>query len=906
MVPQGNALVAPPHLSGQSGQLSSGTILKGGRYRLLQPFYSSGYAQPPGNEPPLMVASDTELPTGRVLIQEVLLNAIRPEDGENARRAIAQRLLQLRSYAALPRLVDHFSEQWRHFLVFEFPSGDLLADRLQRARGPLPEEQAIRLGLQMLDALEVFEREVPPFIHGNLSPETIILRPSGQIVIIGCSAQLLLYPDGVVDHPPAGGIRGYGAPEQFRGQATTRSDIFALCAILHHAVTGVAANLRANAQHPPARHLNPDVSLELEEILSQGLRPSAMQRYQKAADVRNALERLATGQATHVPEELRDDAARTRGPALVRDSRGRLILPRQRRVQNPLFLFGVVLCLIVLIGGAVLFATSPRPTVSNTAPTPNTMVQLMQQQNIGLSGGEFAFDTQRTDESYKQQGSEFLVSGDLTDAYSAFKNASSVDPTDAEAAIFAEDLNISLNRSPFVTVVVATAFDPNADPSNIDAARSELQGVYLAQHHINSAHLLPDGVKLRVVLLNSGVNTNGATTAVNALLQEMKNGNVQHFVGIIGWPELAQTQQALAVLRSSGLPFITPTASDDSLTSPQASIFRMVPLDSEQAQGLADIAIKQMGATSVVVLSDPRDPVSSAMADNFASRVQDDQTTVHLSERSSSYTSNANTNFTTIAQEAVTRDHADLIYLSTGQQGGDLDAINLAKAVVSASQAEGVLAPRILVDSRAYTPALLGLGSSQEVPAIHADLTSSLLTSAIYSDLYVETLANVQEWTSLNLPPTVSDFFSNQFSSQYDTTLSPDELPGPNATVILSYDALDMLALASSPNIQKINGNGKMTYPTFTQVRYNVLAYTPSHPFIGVSGAISYDLLGNVNGDSPQADTGPTRAIGVMGFVAYVSTPGDGQLASPVVKYVGGDLDPSCNQRSTICTITPA
>jgi hypothetical protein len=262
------------------------------------------------------------------------------------------------------------------------------------------------------------------------------------------------------------------------------------------------------------------------------------------------------------------------------------------------------------------------------------------------------------------------------------------------------------------------------------------------------------------------------------------------------------------------------------------------------------------------------------------------------------------TNFTTIAQEAVTRDHADLIYLSTGQQGGDLDAINLAKAVVSVSQAEGVPAPRILVDSRAYTPALLGLGSSQEVPAIHADLTLPLLTSAIYSDLYVETLANVQEWTSLNLPPTVPDFFSNLFSSQYDTPLSPDELPGPNATVILSYDALDMLALASSPNIQKISG--KITYPSFAQVRYNVLEYTPSHPFIGVSGAISYDLLGNVNGDTPQADSGPTRAIGVMGFVAFISTPGDGQLASPEVKYVGGDLDPLCNQNSTICTITPA
>ena len=161
----------------------------------------------------------------------------------------------------------------------------------------------------------------------------------------------------------------------------------------------------------------------------------------------------------------------------------------------------------------------------------------------------------------------YVISGDLADAYSAFKNAGSVDPADAEAAIYAEDLRISQTSSPFVTVIVGTAFDPNADPSDIDAARSELQGVYLAQHHINSANLLPDGVKLRVVVLNSGVNPAGATTAANAFLQEMRNGNTQHFVGIIGWPELAQTQLALAVLKPSGLPFISPTGGDDSLTS---------------------------------------------------------------------------------------------------------------------------------------------------------------------------------------------------------------------------------------------------------------------------------------------------------------------------------------------------
>jgi ABC-type branched-subunit amino acid transport system substrate-binding protein len=898
MIPPGGALVVAPGTAMQRGQPSIGTSLKGGRYRLVQAFYGTAPHQPPGNEPPLIIASDAELPNGRVLIQEVLLNAVRPEDSENARRMIAQRLLKLRSHPAMPRLVDHFSEQWRHFLVFELPSGDLLADRLQRVHGPMPEALAIRLGLQIIEALEVFEQQVPPFIHGDLSPASIILRPSGQVVIIGCSPHLLLYPSGIVDHPPAGGFSGYAAPEQARGQASPRSDIFALCAILHHAVTGVAPTPRSAALHPPARHLNPDVSLELEEVLSQGMRPSGIQRYQRAADLKSALERMVSGRVTHVPDELRDEGVRAAALVPARDARGRLVLPRQRRLQSPLFLFGILLSLIVLIGGTVLFETAPRTRATGPVATPNGMSQLVQQQDIGLSGGEFAFDTGRPDTGYKIQGSTYLASGDLAAARASFLQAVSVDPTDAEAAIFAEDLQISVQRSPFITVVVGTAFDPTGDPYDIAASRSELQGIYMAQKRINSAHLLPDGVKLRVEVLNSGLESTGATIAADALVAEIKAVNAQHLVGVIGWPEVTQTQLARSELKSTGLPLITPTASDDTMTNFGASLFRLVPLDSVQAQELADVAVKVMHVTSVVVVSDPKDALSSSMANSFTTRVLDDQTSP-INEYTAAYTSNISTDFTSIAQEAVSHDRANLIYFSTGKQGGDVDTINLAKAVISTSQADGVPPPRILVDSRAYTPALLGLGTSQDVDPISKVMyTGGIINSAIYSDLYVESLANVQEWSAMKLSSALSDAFDEQFSTLYDTNLSPDELTGPNATIILSYDALDMLVAASSSSVEKTGTH--VVYPTLTEIRDGILAFTPSHPFIGMSGAISYDLSGNVNGDIPNSDNGPGRAFAIMQLVPFAKPLSDGQLASAQVAYVAGGF---CGQETT-CTLS--
>jgi serine/threonine protein kinase len=913
MPAQGGALVVSPSNAMQRGQLSVGTPLvgtpligtpligtplKGGRYRLVQSFHGSSPHQPAGNEPPLMIASDAELPNGRVLIQEVLLNAVRPEDSENARRMIAQRLLRLRSHPAMPRLVDHFSEQWRHFLVFELPSGDLLADRLQRAHGPMPEAVAVRLGLQIVEALEVFEQQVPPFIHGDLSPASVVLRPSGQAVIIGCSPHLLLYPDGIVDHPPAGGVSGYSAPEQARGHATIRSDIFALCAILHHAVTGVAPTPRTAALHPPARHLNPDVSLDLEEVLSQGLRPSGTQRYQRAADLRSALERMVSGRVTHVPDELRGEEGRTAALVPARNARGRLILPRQRRLQSPLFLFGIMLCLIVLVGGMVLFATAPRSRATSPLATPNSMAQLVQQQDIGLSGGEFFFDTGRTDTSYKIQGSTYLASGELAKARASFLNAFNVDPTDAEAAIYAADLQISLDRSPFITVVVGTAFAPTGDPNDISASRSELQGIYMAQQRINSAHLLPYGVKVRVEVLNSGLASTGAATAAGAVVAALKGGNSQNVVGVIGWPEVAQTEYARSELKSSGLPLIAPTASDDSLTNGEALMFRLVPLDLVQAQEMADVAVKDMHATSIVVVADPKDTLSSSMAESFTTRVLDDQTSYPIPEYPATYTSNVSTNFMAIAQEAVSRYRVNLIYLSTGEQGGDLDSINLAKAVISVSQVDGVPPPRILVDSRAYTPALFGLGNSQDAASVTNVVdVKGVINPAIYSDLYVETLADVQEWSAMKLPYTVADVFDEQFSNLYHTNLSPDELSGPNATIILSYDALDMLMAASSSSLGKTGK--RVAYPTPTEVGADFLAFTPSHPFIGISGAISYDSFGDVNGDE-AADNGPGRSLAIMQFVPFAKPLSDGQMASAQVKYVAGGF---CGQKAT-CTIS--
>lgn len=863
--------------------LGPGTLLKGGRYRLLQRFYPVSTLEPQGNEPPLMIASDTEFPDLRVLVQELPLHGERPEEAERMRREIAERFQTTARAGGVAPLVDQFSEHRRHFLVFELPSGEPLLVRLQRRGGAMPETTAIGYALQVLDVLENFERERPPFIHGNLSPANIILRPSGQATLVGCSSILLMHPDGIVERGQAGGIPGYAGPEQVRGQASTRSDLFAVCAVLHHAVTGIPPAPRATAMHPPARHLNPQVSLELEELLSHGLRPAPNQRFESAHELRRALQPLATGRiATHVPEDLRLDVPQTATPAIVpvRDARGRLVLPKRRASQNPLVLIGAMVCLVVLLGVGVLFALSPGGprTAGQATPTPNTLAALFQSKGISLSGGEFIFDTQRGDNNEKQHASLALASNDVRTALAGFQSAVSEDQADAEAAIYAADLQIRLDKDPFVTVVAAVAFGSDAD---IALAREELQGVYLAQQRINEVNPLPGGLKVRVLILNSGPATDDASTAAAVLLQEFQNGNAQHLVGVVGWPESDQTRLAISTLAPSGLAVVSPTADADSLSGNPGNFFAIVPSLSQQSEALADALVTQLHAVHILVLGDSHDPTSNAIATHFLNRVnQNHQYAAQgVTATRASFTTGATTDFDATVQSAILAGD-DWIFLAGGAQ----DSIYLAQSVAKLNARYGT-ALRVLVGTQADTPALFGVSGDPTDPT--AALASS--DPSVLQWLDVAAFADKGEWTDASVDEAPPSFFDD-YAAQYGINGEPSGFGSAGATSILSYDAASVLLAAEDHAVKVADGTTEL--PTPTQVRQRLLQFTAGSPFMGIGGAIAF----TVTGSQPQ------KSLAILALQP-VQNPTQGQpVAQTTIAAVTGGHSSFCGGANARCT----
>jgi ABC-type branched-subunit amino acid transport system substrate-binding protein len=478
------------------------------------------------------------------------------------------------------------------------------------------------------------------------------------------------------------------------------------------------------------------------------------------------------------------------------------------------------------VGGGLLYTLSPHAGGLAAGPTatPNEVAALYQSKGIGLSGGEFVFDQRPPGNDLKQQGARLLAAGDVRGALSAFQSAVSADQSDGEAAIYAADTQILLDKSPYVAVVVAVAFgDDNAQA----AARSELQGVFLAQQHVNSLGLLPENLHVRVLILNSGLDPADATTASGVLLRQINAGNAQHLVGIIGWSESPQTRAAISALAPSGLAIISPTSTEDGMGG-NGRFFEMVPSNSDQATELADYVVNQLTLEHVLVASDPQDPASVAAAGAFTDRFKHYATSGQTVQHTT-FNANGAASFDNVAHTAVSQGDP-LIFLA----GDDRAAVALAQAVRRVNAASGT-AIHILVGSRAYTAALFGVGTDPTAQAARSD-------PAALATLYLTSLASGGVRAQLGLPALTEPAFAEEYAAQFGPSAQAQGLESPDPTAILSYDATRVLLAADKSGTGLIGGVLRLASPT--QVRDRLRQFDASHPFMGAGGATSFTITG--------------------------------------------------------------
>ena len=198
-------------------------------------------------------------------------------------------LLATLSHSAIPRIYDYFEIQGTIYLVLEMVQGQDLESLLNRRGEPFPQEMLIGWMLELADVLIYLHGQSPePIIFRDLKPSNIMLRADGPLVLVDFGIARSFAPS---QKGTMIGTEGYAPPEQYRGVADVRGDIYALGATMQHLATGSDPRSETPftfAQRPP-RRLNPKLTPEFEQLILKCVSYSPSDRFGLVADVKDAL-----------------------------------------------------------------------------------------------------------------------------------------------------------------------------------------------------------------------------------------------------------------------------------------------------------------------------------------------------------------------------------------------------------------------------------------------------------------------------------------------------------------------------------------------------------------------------------------------------------------------------------------
>src|SRR6202521_4940314 len=144
--------------------LTSGTRL--GPYEIVAPLGAGGMGE-------VYRARDTRL--DRTVAIKILPTHLSDSPDAKQRFDREARAISSLSHPNICHLYDVGSQDGIQYLVIEYLEGETLASRLER--GPFPSEQALRVAIEICDALEKAHRH--GVVHRDLKPGNIMLTKGG-------------------------------------------------------------------------------------------------------------------------------------------------------------------------------------------------------------------------------------------------------------------------------------------------------------------------------------------------------------------------------------------------------------------------------------------------------------------------------------------------------------------------------------------------------------------------------------------------------------------------------------------------------------------------------------------------------------------------------------------------------
>src|SRR5258706_14368794 len=292
-----------PERRSTTGQLKPGTNLMN-RYLIQEVIGVGGMGS-------VYRARDLHFPSGvkLVAVKEMINQApdplFRQTIVQNSKREA--NILATLTHPAIPRIYDYFTLDNRSYLVLEFVNGKDLDVILSQTEGFMPEEQVLGWGIELCDELVFLHIHKPdPIVFRDMKPSNVMVNQHNHIILVdfGIAKSFQTGQKGTMI-----GTEGYSPPEQYRGEASTSADIYALGATLHHILSRRDPRLEPPFSFPerPLRKINPGVSVELETVINTALQYNPEDRFKTIEDFKEAL--IGAGRKTGLLNRMNSAAS---------------------------------------------------------------------------------------------------------------------------------------------------------------------------------------------------------------------------------------------------------------------------------------------------------------------------------------------------------------------------------------------------------------------------------------------------------------------------------------------------------------------------------------------------------------------------------------------------------------------
>jgi serine/threonine protein kinase/tetratricopeptide (TPR) repeat protein len=273
-------------------------------YRLLEPLGSGGMGV-------VYRAEDTAL--GRTVALKFLPPQIVHDPKQVQRFREEARTASALNHPNICTIYEVAEEQGEMFIAMEFVEGRPLSESIREGR--MSTTSVVRYARQIAGALE--HAHARGVIHRDLKPLNIVITPDGDAKILDFGLAKRTDPNDVtrkslqaVTATTVGlaGTMPYMSPEQLEGgDASARSDIWALGIVMYEMAAGVKPfsgdnlyRLCTGIINEPIPALPETVPLGLATVIRRCLEKEPSRRYQRAGEVRAALEALEPSSAVGI------------------------------------------------------------------------------------------------------------------------------------------------------------------------------------------------------------------------------------------------------------------------------------------------------------------------------------------------------------------------------------------------------------------------------------------------------------------------------------------------------------------------------------------------------------------------------------------------------------------------------